>query len=79
MDTKRKNYPQFSMGAKVKQSWHKHMVTDFVGRDAPSSTHYSPTRDNLKLKTENQLGKIGKDGKFHIPGHIIKLRSDMPC
>ena len=78
LESKRKNIPYISLHSKVRQSWHPEYKTDFVGRNSPPSTKYSPVHDRTFEGSKAKLGKIGAEEKFKQLESIKKLKSTLP-
>ena len=80
LESKRRNIPNISFGAKVKTPWHAEFHTDFVGKSSPPSTRYSMTIGKLSnQRSTSKLGAMNKEDKFREPTSVTKLRETLPC
>ena len=54
---------------RIKLAWFPEHHTEFVGKDAPAATNYSPNQKDFK----NVKISIGKGMRFHVPSSKQKL------
>lgn len=66
----------FSFKGRTKLSWHPTRYVEFVGKDGPPATKYTPIKE--KHNFVNLKYSVGRDMRFHIPSSKQKIWKQVP-